>query len=482
MNAGIKEEDVSNAAEVKAENTTAEPIVKTKTSFDRSVMPKMGPDPEVNIPKTWSSSLTNGIKVYGITQNELPLVQYTIVINGGHELDNLDKSGLANMVATLMNEGTKNKTPEELEDAIGLLGANIRISASDEDISVDVSSLSRNFEKTLSIVEEMLLEPRWDEEQFNLAKTRIINSIKRNASSPDNLSSMTLNNLIFGKSILATEVNGTETSVQSITLDDLKEFYNKNFSPSVTRFLIAGDIEQPRVEAALANLAQKWQAKEVKLPEIQIPAAPAKSQIYFVDVPGAKQSIISIGCPSISRTNPDFFPAVVANYKLGAREASISGLWMQIIREQKGFTYGAYSSFAGFKNYGYFSASSRVRTNSTLESVQIFKTEMEKYSKNMPTEYIDFTRSGMMKSNARRFETLGSLVSFLNNISAYNLPADYVKQEEEYLKQLTPEKQMEISKKYIDPSKMYYVVVGDAKTQMKPLEKVGLGKPILVKQ
>jgi zinc protease len=481
VNAGIQEEDITKAAEVKAGDIAPEPIAKTKTSIDRSVLPAIGPDPEVTLPAVWSSSLSNGMKIWGITQKELPLVQYSIVISGGHSLDNMEKSGLANLVATMMNEGTKNKTPEELEDAIGLLGASIRISAGNEDITIDVSSLARNFEKTLSIVEEMLLEPRWDEEQFNLAKTRIINGIKRNASSPDYLSTKTLNTLMFGNSILASEVSGNENSVQSITIDDLKDFYGKYFTPSVSRFLVAGDIDQARVQSALANLEQKWQAKEIELPQIQVAAPPDKARIYFVDVPGAKQSVISIGYPSIPRTNPDFFPAVAANYKLGAREASISGLWMQIIREQKGFTYGAYSSFAGYKNYGYFSASSRVRTNSTLESVLIFKTEMEKYSKEMPQEYIDFTKSGMMKSNARRFETLGSLTSYLNTLSAYNLPVDYVKQEESYLKQLTPEKQMEVAKKYIDPSKMYFVVVGDAKTQLKELEKAGLGEPVLVK-
>jgi zinc protease len=191
--------------------------------------------------------------------------------------------------------------------------------------------------------------------------------------------------------------------------------------------------------------------------------------------------VISIGCPSIPRTDPDFFPVTVANFKLGARAASISGLWMQIIREQKGFTYGAYSSFSGFKNYGYFSASSRVRTNATLESVNIFKTEMEKYRTSMPEEYISFTKSGLMKSNARRFEILGSLIDMMNTMTAYNLPADYIKQEEAYVQALTPDKQLEVVKKYIYPSKMYYVVVGDAATQLKDLEKVGLGKPILVK-
>ena len=117
------------------------------------------------------------------TESELPLVQYSLVIDGGHLLDNVEKAGVANMVATMMNEGTKNKTPEQLEDAIGLLGASIRVSASgNQDISIDVSTLSRNFEKTMALVEEILLEPRWDEERFALASSRVLNTIKRNDS------------------------------------------------------------------------------------------------------------------------------------------------------------------------------------------------------------------------------------------------------------------------------------------------------------
>jgi zinc protease len=111
----------------------------------------------------------------------------------------------------------------------------------------------------------------------------------------------------------------------------------------------------------------------VKIPEIRVPAAPEKSQIYFVDVPGAKQSVISIGAPALPRTDPDFYPAYVTNYKLGG---SFNGIINLILREEKGFTYRARSSFSGARNYGSFVASSMVRTNSTLESVNIFKTEM----------------------------------------------------------------------------------------------------------
>jgi len=479
VNAGIVEEDVTKAAEVKEVAVSSEPVVKTPTKFDRSVQPVPGTDPEVTIPPVWKGSLGNGIKVWGIVQKELPLIQYSIVISGGHMLDELPKAGLANLTAALMNEGTKNKTPEELEDAIRLLGASISFSAGTENITIRVSSLARNFEKTMSLVREMLFEPRWDEEQFNLAKSRIINTIKRNKANPNYLASNTLNRLIFSENnILSVETVGTEESISALTIDDLKSFYNKNFSPSVTQFLIVGDIDQQRVEAALTALNTGWPAKEVTIPEIKATEPPAKSLIYFVDVPGAKQSVIYIGGPSIPRTNPDFYPAYVTNYKLGG---SFNGVFNLILREEKGFTYGARSGFNGLKNSGTFIASSMVRTNSTLESVNIFKTEMEKYRKSMPQDYIDFTKSALLKGNARNFETLYSLLGMLNTMSAYNLPADYIKQEEAFVKGLTVEKELAFANKYIDPSKMYYVVVGDASTQLKDLEKVGLGKPILVK-
>ncbi len=479
VDAGIVEEDVTKAAEVKTIEVEEEPVVKTPTKFDRSVQPPLGPDPEVTLPAIWTGSLANGLKIYGITQNELPLVQYSLIISGGHLLDPMEKSGLASLTASLMNEGTKNKTPEELEEAIRLLGASISFSGGNENITLRVSTLARNFEKTIALVEEMLFEPRWDTVQFDLAKSRVINNLKRNKANPSSLASNQLNKLIFGETnILSTEAAGTEESVNRINIEDLKDFYNSNFSPSLSKFIIAGDIDKQRVEAALSAINEKWQPKDIIIPEIKVPDAPSESRIYFVDVPGAKQSVIYIGCPALKRSDPNYYPAHVTNYKLGG---SFNGLFNLILREEKGFTYGARSGFNGAGNYGTFYATSMVRTNATLESVGIFKSEMEKYRENIPQEYVDFTKSALLKSNARNFETLGDLLGMLNNIASYDLPLDYIKQEEAFVNGITTGKILDLANKYIDPARMYYVVAGDAATQLKELEKAGLGKPVLVK-
>jgi zinc protease len=478
VNAGIEEEDPSKAAEVKTATVEEESIIKTPAKIDRSVMPPFGPDPEVTIPKPWTGSLSNGMKLMGIKHSELPMVQYSVNIEGGRLFDSVEKAGLASLVASMMNEGTKTKTPEELELAIGLLGASIYFSSGNENISLNVSTLEKNFEKTLALVEEMLLQPRWDEEQFELAKSRVINNLKRNAGNPDYLASSQLNKLIFGDNILAIDAVGTEKSVAAIQLEDLKNYYNSYFSPSVSTFLVVGDIEKSRVENALSGLNKNWKPKNVQIPAFSLPSPPEKSQVYFVDVPGAKQSVISIGTPGLPRTHPDFNAATVANYKLGG---SFNGLFNLILREEKGFTYGARSSFSGGRSTGSFIASSKVRTTATLESVNIFKTEMEKYRQEIPQEYVDFTKSALMKGNALRFETASGLLGMLRTISSYNLPFDYIKKEEAFVKELTPEKLRGYAVKYIDPTKMYYVVVGDAATQLNELEKVGLGKPVLIK-
>ncbi|MHC1704443.1 MAG: M16 family metallopeptidase [Tenuifilaceae bacterium] len=480
VKANIVEEDITNATEVKVANIPDEEIVKTKTSFDRSVQPALGADPKLNIPTIWDSKLANGMNVYGIQQNELPLVQFNIVIKGGHYLDNIEKPGVANLVANVISQGTKNKTPEELEDQIKMLGASIWVSADVNNISINVNTLARNFEKTLAIVQEILLEPRWDSVEFNLEKINALNRIKRNKANPNYLAYVEFGKLVYGNNnILSIPVAGTEASVSSITIDDLKEFYNNYFSPSIANFHIVGNIEQEKVMNALTDIGSKWTAKEVSLPEYQYPAPLEKSKVYVVDVPGAFQSIINIGNLSIPATNTDYYPLQVMNYKLGG---SFSGKVNLVLREEKGYTYGAYTSFDGNEFAGTFSTSSSVRSSATGESVQIFKDIMTNYRNGITEEELQFTKNALLKSNALRFETLWSLIGMLQEVSTYNKPKDYVKQEEETITSMTNDRMKELAQKYLNPDKMYYVIVGDAKTQAPVLKKMNIGDVEIIKQ
>lgn len=478
VSAKIMEENITNASQVEISEAEKEEIVKTLSSVDRTKEPPAGPEPEVNVPDIWKATLKNGIKVFGINNRELPLVNVSMTLDGGVMQDNISLPGVAGMVAAVLPQGTKNRTPEELEEEIELLGSNINLYAGREEMTFNISSLSRNFDKTMSLVKEIILEPRWDSTEFTLAKTRTRNRIIQAEAQPVRVATLAFYKLIYGPNhIFGYNTDGTGESIEKITLDDLKIWYTNNISPTVTRIHIAGNITMEQALEALKPLETEWPAKEVKLSNYPVPPSPEKSRIYFLDMPGSRQSVIYIGYPAISRDNPDFIKTYFVNYRLGG---AFSSILMQILREQKGFTYGARSSFTEMKTIAPFMASSSVRSDATFESVSIFKNEMEKYRNGISEDDLQFIKNSLIRSNALRFETNGELVNMLSTMSKYGLSDDYVRKEEEVIRNMTVEEHKAITQKYIVPDRMYYLIVGDAATQMKPLEKIGFGKPILI--
>lgn len=473
----IVEETIAAAEEAAApaEEFKVEPMT---SSFDRSSEPLVGADPEITLPVVWQDKLANGLKLYGIENHELPLIQFTMTLKGGQLLDDINKIGVANLITDIMMEGTKNKTPIELEEAIGDLGANISLYTGRESINLRVNCLSSKFADVYNLVEEILMEPRWDAKEFERVKRQTLETINRNKANPNAISAEAFNKLIYGNEhIFGYPTIGTQASVESITLDELKGYYNNFFSPSVTHVAIAGDISQANAINTFKSLEAKWADKEVAIPEYPLPEPREEAMVCFVDVPNAKQSVIRIGNLGLAYTDQDFYPAYVMNYKLGGSFNSIVNM---ILREEKGYTYGARSGFSGTNIPGTFSASSSVQSRVTLESVQIFKDSMTGYREGIPAEDLEFTKSALVKSNALRFETLGALIGMLNNMANYNLPADYIKTQENIARTMTLERHRELAQKYIHPGKMVYLVVGDAATQLKELEQLGLGKPILI--
>ncbi|MFI8604348.1 M16 family metallopeptidase [Cellulophaga baltica] len=472
----VEEEIKENVTKVIEE--TSEEIVKTPSKIDRSIAPNQGETPALNVPASWTSTLGNGLKVYGIEQNEIPTVNFSLRIDGGHLLDNKEKNGVANLMTDILMEGTKNKTPEQLEEEIEMLGASINMYTTNEAIIIRGNTLVRNFDKTIALVKEILLEPRWDEAEFSRIKTSTINGIKRSDADPNTVADRVYKKILYGEDhIFSYPTSGTAASVEAITIADLKTFYTNNFSPSISSMHVVGKIDETTVLETLKELETSWAAKEVTIPEYPIVNTRDKASLYFVDIPDAKQSVISIGNIGLSRTDKDFFPAEVMNYKLGG---SFSGNVNLILREEKGYTYGARSGFSGSKIPGTFTASSSVRTNTTGESVKIFKDEIAKYKEGISKEDLDFTKNALIKSNARRFETQGSLLGMLQEMSEYGLASDYIEKEEDVIRNMTLEDHKALANKLLNQDKMAYIVVGDAATQFEQFKLMGFDEVKLI--
>lgn len=477
--ADVMEEPIVEGAEETFDSSIVADYEKTPSSFDRSIEPPYGESPDVIVPNVWKGELSSGIKTFGIENNEVPLVQFQIELKGGMLLENIDKIGVSNLLAGLMTKGTATKTPEELENAIETLGASINAVASKEAIVVYGNTLAKNYDKTMVLVEEILLQPRWDENEYALLKQSVLSQIERQKADPNSIADKEFDKLIYGESnILSNDNLGTKTSVGAITLGDLKMYYNANFSPNITRVHVVGAISDVEVFKSLVALNKNWESKEVVFPEIVNPVALEKSTVYFYDVPGAKQSVIQFGYPALAATDADYYPASLLNYRLGG--GSFASQLTQQLREGKGYTYGIRSGFSGSTIVGPFTISSGVRTNVTYESTSLIKEILENYGKNFNESDLEVTKGYMLKSGARAFETLNSKLNMLINISNYGYPDDYAKQREAIVKALTVEDVQALAIKYIHPDKMIYLIVGDAATQLAKLENLGFGKPVLL--
>jgi len=454
------------------------PVDPIPSSFDRSVEPEKGPPPSIKLPQVWTHTYANGIRLYGVEQHEVPLVQFALNLEGGALLDDLDKVGVANLMSDIMMEGTANKTPLELEEAIDELGASIRMYTSQEAISLSANGLASKGPQIAELAREILLEPRWDEVELARIKDETVEAINRQLVSPAAVANNVFGELVYGEnSILGQSTLGTTESVQSITMDDLKSFYDQYFSPAASYILVAGDISQDDAVRLFQPLEEAWPAKETVEPTYPTPEPQEATALYFVDIPGARQSQLYVGHLGPARTDPDFHAATVMNYQLGG---SFNGVLNMILREEKGFTYGARSYFSGGAYPGTFTASTGVQSTATRESLEIIRDEIRRYRQGITPEELAFTKDAMILSNARRFETLGALLGMLDPIARYGFPQDYVLQEEEETRQMTLEQHQALAQEYLHPDRMIYLVVGDAATQLRALRTLGLGEPILL--
>ncbi|NOG85427.1 MAG: insulinase family protein [Planctomycetes bacterium] len=444
---------------------------KTQTIFDRSE-PGIGELPLFTMPEIWTDTLDNGLRVYGIENNELPLVAFTIALNGGHLFDPKGKSGVAELTSKLMMEGTVNRTSAELEEAIGLLGAKIDISSSYEETTITVKCLSRHFEATFALVEEILLEPRWDQSQYKRLKQELETSLRDREADPRAIALLNFDTLVYGeKHIFSRPISGTRESAARITLEDLKNYYN-TLSPQGASFHISsGAITRDKVLKTLRSLNEGWVAKTTpKIPIYELPQDANGGKIYFVDVPGSKQSVIFIGKLTVPGTDQNFIKLTYANEILGSAS---SGRLTQTLRHEKGYTYGAYSFLRKMEGVVPFIAYSSVRTNATLASLKIFKQIIKNYGPEFSENDVEITKNKILKRNTRAYESLSAKLDILRNISKYRRSLSYIEEDQKELMNMTLADFKEIIARYLQEDEMVYLVVGDAATQLEEVNKLG---------
>lgn len=462
-----------------AADRSAQPS-KTPSSFDRSVEPPFGAPPVVNPPSPWTDKLSNGLAVSGIEVEELPLVAFELAIDGGRLRETKAHPGLANVTAEMLPRGTAGKTRAEFENALKSLGAQLSVTAGDERIYISGNTLARNFSATMALVEEMLLNPRWDPAELDLVKAAVTAQIQAERAEPDIIAERVLSRLTWGENhILGTNPLGSETSVASFQPADLQAFHTAGLYPSNARLRIAGAVTQADALKALASLERSWAAGSADPVMMPRPSPPGPARVYFYDVPGAKQSVILFSNPGPARADPEFYPATAVNFILGG--GGFASRLTQEVREGKGYTYGVQSRFLGAGGSGEFRVFSPVRSNVTLEAAMLMRDIVRDYGDTFTPEDLELTRTSLSKARARSFESLNAKMGMLANIGDYGLASDYVSAESAALNNLTLEKVRSLTKRLITPETMYIVIVGDAASQAQRLNGLGYGPPVMIK-
>jgi zinc protease len=450
--------------------------IKAKDNFDRSKIPGNGPNPVVKVPAFWKSELKNGVKVIGTENNEVPLVTINLSIPGGHitQANELSKVGLASMFADMMNEDTKNFTSERFSDELRRLGSTIRVNSSIDEITFTIQCLKKNLSPTLDLFKERLFNPNFTAETFKRVQKQNVERLRQTKSQPSFVASSVINKINYGSdNILGQDESGTEASLNNITLQDIQDYYDHYISSKGARIVIVGDVKQNEILPKLTFMETLPQ-KKVEMPVVNVqPKISTQSQIFLVDVPKAAQTEFRVGYATGLKYDAtgEYYKATLMNYALGGDFNSRLNL---NLRENKGWTYGARSTFSGDELTGEFEFSSGIRADATDSALGEVIKELKNYEENGITDQeLVFMKNSIGQRDALRYETGPQKAQFISRIVKYNLPPNYVETQMKILQGMKKKDIDALAKKYVHPDKLNMLLVGDKAKVLPGLQKMG---------
>lgn len=449
--------------------------VKAKDNFDRSKIPGNGPNPVVKVPDFWRKDLDNGVNVIGTEMNELPLVTLSFSIPGGHLLQASDtsKAGVARMFAAMMNEDTENYSAEQMQIELQKLGSSIYVSSGLDNITFTMKSLKKNVDKTLVLLEERMLRPRFSREALERIQKQTLESFKIRKSQPSSVADDVLSGLSYGKGhILGISTTGTEFSVRNLKLQDIEKYYKDNMTSQGAKLVVVGDITQQELLKKI-NFFDKLPNRKIKMPALAREPQIEKTKIYLVDIPKSAQTEFRIGNVTGLKYDAtgDFYKAGLMNYVLGG---SFNSRLNINLREDKGWTYGARSGFSGDKYTGEFFFGSGIKANATDSALTEVMKALSLYSESgISDAEVNFMRSSIGQRDARSYETPLQKAAFIKRIIDYELPANYVEQQNKIIKSISKEEINRLASKWINTDEMYILLVGDKASILPGLKKSG---------
>ncbi len=434
--------------------------------LDRSKLPEAGPAREIKIGDYKSFTLKNGLKVFVIENNKLPRVSFTLVLDRLPVLEG-EKTGYLSMVGGMMRGGTTKRTKDQIDSEVDFIGASLSASSG----SVFASGLSKYKETVVELMADVIQNPTFPEEELEKIKTQTLSTLAQQKENANSISTNLTSVLLYGKDHPYGELQ-TEETIGNIEVADIEKYHATYFKPNISYMAIVGNITKKQAEKLIKKYFGEWERGEIPVSNYTTPKAPEKTTVALVDRSSSVQSVINITYPVELRPGTeDAIPASIMNNIFGG--GSSARLFTNL-REDKGYTYGAYSNLSSDRLIGSFSASASVRNEVTDSAVVEFIGELKKIRETQVTdEELSLAINAVSGGFARSLERPQTVANFALNIERFNLPADYYSTYLQKVQAVTKEDIQRMAQKYIKPENAYITVVGKASDVAEKLQKFG---------
>jgi zinc protease len=439
-------------------------------TLDRTKQPTPGPTPVLRVPTWTKTQLANGATLIVSERHSLPLVSFAITFVGGaNQFERGERRGVAAMTASMLSEGTTTKTGDQISDALQLLGTSVGAGVGGEEGAISFVSTAKNFEPTLAILADMMLNSTFPAEALERLRARTLVNLTQAKDQPTVVGSQVFARVLYGSGHPYGQ-RANETSVKAITRDDVIAFQKAYYQPGRAIITVVGDITPAQAKTAVEKGLAAW-AKGGDKPSFDYPKLPElqPAKIYFVDKPGSAQSVVNIGLPGPPRNTPDYFALQVLNTILGGQFQSRLNA---NIREQKGYSYGVNSGFSYGKGPGAFRAGGSIFSDKTDAALIEFMKELKGIvgEKPITDEEIKTAKEALIQGLPQRFASVTAISGAITSVVTQGLPEDFYQTYAKNVSAVTKEDLLRVAKKYIDLNHLAIVIVGDRSSVEAPLK------------
>ncbi len=453
-------------------------VATAQGTVDRTKPPELGPPPRVSLPPIVTRQLANGLRLMIVEQHELPLADFVLIIGSGGTADPAGKTGVANLTAAMLREGTTTRKSLDIADQTSFLGISLFPQASWESSTLSLHTPTAQLDSSLALFADVALHPSFPANEFERIKKNRLTELLQLRDQGPAIANLVFPAILYGNAHpYGSPLIGTEATVTPLTTADLQSYYQANFKPNNATLIVVGDVNPNQVEQKISSLLGGWQRGDVPQLTYVEPPKSSATTIYLVDKPGAAQSSFRIGAVGVPRSTKDYFALTVMNTILGG---SFTSRLNQNLREARGYTYGAASRFDMRRAAGPFTASAEIVSAKSDSALLEFMKELNGIRQSVPGDELSRAKRYLQLQLPGNFETTQQIAAALVPVALYGLPLDYYNNYVQNIEAVTQADVARVAQQYINPGSLAIVIVGDRKTIEQALKSTNVG-PISIR-